>query len=72
MLIFVIKMKLNIVVVKNVIFFIGDGLGVFMFNVVRIYWGQKNNKIGEEIVLEWEKFFYVVFFKVRFLKKRFY
>lgn len=39
MLIFVIKMKLNIVVVKNVIFFIGDGLGVFMFNVVRIYWG---------------------------------
>ena len=34
--------------------------------------GQKNNKTGEETVLEWEKFPYAAFSKVRLLKKRFY
>lgn len=64
-----IKMKPNTAVAKNVILFIGDGLGVSTLNAARIYRGQKNNKTGEETVLEWEKFPYAAFSKV---KKRFY
>lgn len=67
-----IKMKPNTAVAKNVILFIGDGLGVSTLNAARIYRGQKNNKTGEETVLEWEKFPYAAFSKVRLLKKRFY
>lgn len=67
-----IKMKPNTGVAKNVILFIGDGLGVSTLNAARIYRGQKNNKTGEETVLEWEKFPYAAFSKVRLLKKRFY
>lgn len=39
-----IKMKPNTGVAKNVILFIGDGLGVSTLNAARIYRGQKNNK----------------------------
>lgn len=59
-----IKMKPNTAVAKNVILFIGDGLGVSTLNAARIYRGQKNNKTGEETVLEWEKFPYAAFSKI--------
>lgn len=36
---FVFKIKLNNRIVKNVIIFIGDGMGLFIINVVRIYKG---------------------------------
>lgn len=65
-----IKMKPNTGVAKNVILFIGDGLGVSTLNAARIYRGQKNNKTGEETVLEWEKFPYAAFSKVRLLKEQ--
>lgn len=35
----VFKIKLNNRIVKNVIIFIGDGMGLFIINVVRIYKG---------------------------------
>ena len=43
---------------KNVILFIGDGMGVQTHTAARIYKGQKNGKSGEEEILEWEKFPY--------------
>lgn len=59
-----IKMKPNTGVAKNVIVFIGDGMGVSTVNAARIYRGQKNNRTGEETVLEWEKFPYAAFSKI--------
>lgn len=35
----VFKIKFNNRIVKNVIIFIGDGMGLFIINVVRIYKG---------------------------------
>merc|ERR1712008_258516 len=43
---------------KNVILFIGDGMGVATHTAARIYKGQKNGQSGEEEILEWEKFPY--------------
>ena len=51
-------MKPNTNKAKNVIFFIGDGMGVQTHTAARIYKGQKNGKSGEEEILEWEKFPY--------------
>ena len=41
---------------KNVIIFVGDGMGIQTGTMARIYKGQKMGKSGEESVLEWEKF----------------
>ncbi len=41
---------------KNVILFIGDGMGVSTVTAARIYAGQKNGQSGEEYVLPFEKF----------------
>jgi alkaline phosphatase len=43
---------------KNIIIFIGDGMGVNTHTAARIYKGQKNGGLGEEAILEWEKFPY--------------
>jgi alkaline phosphatase len=41
---------------KNVILFIGDGMGVSTVTAARIYAGQKNGQSGEEYVLPFENF----------------
>ena len=41
---------------KNVIIFVGDGMGIQTGTMARIYKGQKEDKRGEESILEWEKF----------------
>ncbi|XP_048779091.2 alkaline phosphatase-like [Ostrea edulis] len=41
---------------KNVIMFLGDGMGVSTVTGARILKGQLQNKTGEETVLAWEKF----------------
>ena len=48
----------NVKTAKNVIVFIGDGMGVQTHTAARIYKGQKEGRSGEESVLEWEKFPY--------------
>ena len=51
-------------VAKNVILFVGDGMGISTINAARIYKGQKQGNTGEETVLEWEKFPNSAFSKV--------
>ena len=41
---------------KNVILFIGDGMGVSTVTAARIYAGQKKGQSGEEYVLPFENF----------------
>ncbi|MEO0642370.1 MAG: alkaline phosphatase [Pseudomonadota bacterium] len=41
---------------KNVILFIGDGMGISTITAARIYAGQKRGKSGEENVLSFENF----------------
>ena len=41
---------------KNVILFIGDGMGISTITAARIYAGQKMGQTGEEYVLPFEKF----------------
>ncbi|XP_061188266.1 alkaline phosphatase-like [Saccostrea echinata] len=43
-------------VAKNVIMFLGDGMGVSTVTAGRILKGQLQNKTGEETVLSWERF----------------
>ncbi|XP_064080942.1 alkaline phosphatase-like [Macrobrachium nipponense] len=43
-------------VAKNVILFLGDGMGVTVNTAGRIYKGQKKNMNGEEGFLTWERF----------------
>lgn len=50
------KRTLNTNKAKNVILFIGDGMGVSTVTAARIYGGQLKGKQGEESVLEFEKF----------------
>lgn len=52
-------------VAKNVIMFLGDGMGVSTVTGGRILKGQLQNKTGEETVLSWEKFPNVALSKVR-------
>ncbi|KAF7494481.1 Alkaline phosphatase [Sarcoptes scabiei] len=42
--------------VKNVILFIGDGMGVSTITAARILKGQLNGRIGEETMLDFDKF----------------
>eukprot|EP00092_Neocalanus_flemingeri_P025557 GFUD01027708.1.p1 GENE.GFUD01027708.1~~GFUD01027708.1.p1 ORF type:complete len:539 (+),score=126.30 GFUD01027708.1:98-1714(+) len=41
---------------KNIIFFVGDGMGIATHTMARIYKGQKKHKSGEEESLVWENF----------------
>lgn len=56
--------KLNTNVAKNVILFIGDGMGVSTVTAARILRGQKQGRPGEETILEFEKFPHVALSKV--------
>ncbi|KAJ8320726.1 hypothetical protein KUTeg_002313 [Tegillarca granosa] len=55
---------MNIGVAKNVILFIGDGMGVSTVTAARILQGQRRNKTGEENILSFEKFPHVAFSKI--------
>ena len=43
-------------IAKNVILFIGDGMGIPTVTAARIYKGQKMGNPGEETKLAWETF----------------
>ena len=43
---------------KNVILFVGDGMGISTLTAARILQGQRNNQLGEEGYLSFEKFPY--------------
>lgn len=49
---------------KNVILFVGDGMGVSTVTAGRILKGQKEGHSGEEYRLSFEKFPYVALAKV--------
>ena len=49
---------------KNVVFFLGDGMGIATLTAARIYKGQLGGKNGEEGALSFEKFPYVGLSKV--------
>lgn len=48
---------------KNIIFFLGDGMGVSTVTAARILKGQLNNKSGEEQILSFEMFPHVALIK---------
>ena len=49
---------------KNVVFFLGDGMGITTLTASRIYKGQQHNKPGEEGSLVFEQFPHVGLVKV--------
>ena len=55
---------------KNVIFFVGDGLGVATHTMSRIYKGQKKGTSGEEESLVWEDWDYSGLIKVCLFKHK--
>src|SRR6218665_151489 len=55
---------MNTNVAKNVIFFLGDGMGVSTVTAGRIYMGQKKGHTGEEANLVFDKFPHVALAKV--------
>jgi alkaline phosphatase len=59
------KLMQNYAVAKNVIMFLGDGMGVTTVTAMRINKGQKAGKPGEETVLNFEKFPSIALSKVR-------
>ena len=58
------QLKPNIGVAKNVIIFLGDGMGISTVTSARILKGQLQNKTGEESVLSFETFPHVGLSKV--------
>lgn len=46
----------NVKVAKNIIMFLGDGMGISTITASRIRLGQMNGKRGEEAVLAMDKF----------------
>ncbi|KAK3603506.1 hypothetical protein CHS0354_030359 [Potamilus streckersoni] len=58
-----INLKPTIAVAKNVIMFLGDGMGVSTVTAGRILKGQNRNKTGEETVLSFDKFPHVALSK---------
>ena len=58
------RIRHNTNVAKNVILFIGDGMGVSTVTAARIFKGQLQGKPGEETVLAWEDFPHVGLSKV--------
>ena len=59
------KIKENRNIAKNVILFIGDGLGATTVTASRILRGQINGMPGEETILKFEEFPYVSLAKVK-------
>ena len=51
---------------KNIIVFVGDGMGVSTHTMSRIYKGQKKGRSGEEESLVWEDWDYSGLIKVSF------
>ena len=49
---------------KNVILFIGDGMGISTLTASRIFMAQQRNLTGEEAKLSWERFLNVALSKV--------
>lgn len=50
--------------VKNVILFIGDGMGISTLTATRIYKGHQNNRAGESEKLIWDEFLALAHIKV--------
>ncbi|KAG7478921.1 alkaline phosphatase-like [Solea senegalensis] len=48
--------KLNTNVAKNILFFLGDGMGITTFTAARILKGQLQNQTGEETVMTMDTF----------------
>jgi alkaline phosphatase len=61
----ILEAKQNDNVAKNIIVFVGDGLGISVSTAARIYKGQKRGRNGEEERLNFEKFPHVSLLKVR-------
>ena len=60
-----VQKKLNTNIAKNVILFIGDGMGLTTVWASRVYTGQyMHNQSGEEYEIEFEKFNHVGLAKV--------
>ena len=59
-----IRQRHNMRVAKNVILFLGDGMGVSTVTAARIYKGQKDGHTGEETQLSFETFPHVALSKV--------
>lgn len=53
---------------KNIILFIGDGMGITTVTTARILRGQKKGQNGEENELAFDKFEYVALAKVRLIQ----
>ena len=51
---------------KNVILFVGDGMGIQTITMARIFKGQKMGKNGEETEMVWDSFPTTGLSKVRF------
>lgn len=51
-------------IAKNVIIFVGDGMGVSTVMASRLYQGQKEGRTGEDSQLSFEKFPYTALAKV--------
>ena len=51
-----IQRKVNMNVARNVILFVGDGMGLSTVTAARILRGQRDGKPGEETKLTFEKF----------------
>lgn len=49
---------------KNVIFFMGDGMGVSTLTAARVYLAQSRGIVGEEAILSWETFPYTAMSRV--------
>lgn len=53
---------------KNVIMFLGDGMGLSTITASRIYKGQKEGKPGEETILNFEDFPHACLVKVSLMQ----
>lgn len=58
-----IALQPNTAKAKNVILFVGDGMGISTLTATRIYEGQRQGKAGEEHRLAWESLPYVALSK---------
>jgi alkaline phosphatase len=54
---------------KNIIVFVGDGMGIPVITAARIHKGQKQGKPGEETFFNFERFPYTGLMRVRENKK---
>lgn len=60
----VLEKKVNNGVAKNVIVFVGDGMGISTITAARIYQGQTKDGLGEASRLSFESFPYTGLSKV--------